>query len=613
MCGIVGYVGPKNSADVVLHGLKKLEYRGYDSAGIAVVNESGNLETRHAVGKILFLEDNLRDAPLEGFLGIGHTRWATHGEPCLKNAHPQVDCSSTIAVVHNGIIENYLELKEKLISKGHIFRSDTDTEVIAHLIEDYQKTNPDIFSSFLKALGDLRGVFAIALISSKEPDKIFAVRQFAPLILGRGQGENFLASDIPAILKYTKDVYIMKDGEVAVLGRDEINIFDMSGNKIEPVFFEVKWNEEDAEKGGFDHFMLKEIFEQPLVVQETIGQRVFSENEFEPYKEELPKDILRGISRICFVACGTSYHAALIGKFLMEYLADMPCEVDYSSEFRYRNAAVNNSVLTIAISQSGETADTLAAMREAKKRGSYVLAITNRLGSTANREADFSILTRAGLEIGVAATKTFTSQLITLYILAMYLGSCKKSISKEVIDETLGYLLEVPKRLEEYIPRYLKSIEQSAKIYSGYKNMIFMGRGINYPVALEGALKLKEISYIHAEGYPAGEMKHGPIALLDPTTPVLAIATRSSTTYEKVLSNIEEAKSRRSRVVAVVSEGDKDVVNLVNDIIYAPDVPEIVSPIYNVVPLQLFAYYAAVWLSRDPDKPRNLAKSVTVE
>ncbi|AEE14424.1 Glucosamine--fructose-6-phosphate aminotransferase (isomerizing) [Thermodesulfobium narugense DSM 14796] len=613
MCGIVGYIGSKNSADVVLHGLKKLEYRGYDSAGIAVVNESGDLDIRHAVGKILFLEDNLRDAPLNGFLGIGHTRWATHGEPCLKNAHPQVDCTSSIAVVHNGIIENYLELKENLLSKGHIFKSDTDTEVIAHLVEDYQKTYKDTFTSFLKALNDLRGVFAIALINSKEPDKIFAARQFAPLILGRGDGENFLASDIPAILKYTKSVYIMKDGEVAVISRNEINIFDMVGNMIKPNFFEVKWNEEDAEKGGFDHFMLKEISEQPLVVQETIGQRVFFENEFEPYKEELPKDIVRGISRICFVACGTSYHAALIGKFLMEYLADMPCEVDYSSEFRYRNAAVNNSVLTIAISQSGETADTLAAMREAKKRGSYVLAITNRLGSTANREADFSILTRAGLEIGVAATKTFTSQLVTLYILALYMGSCKRSISKKILDETLSYLLEVPKRLEEYFPKFLNDIEKSAKIYSGYKNMIFMGRGINYPVALEGALKLKEISYIHAEGYPAGEMKHGPIALLDPTTPVLAIATRSAVTYEKVLSNIEEAKSRRSRVVALISEGDKDAVNLVNDILYVPDVPEIVSPIYNVVPLQLFAYYAAVWLSRDPDKPRNLAKSVTVE
>uniref|UniRef100_A0A7C5KDZ5 Glutamine--fructose-6-phosphate aminotransferase [isomerizing] n=1 Tax=Thermodesulfobium narugense TaxID=184064 RepID=A0A7C5KDZ5_9BACT len=613
MCGIVGYIGSKNSADVVLHGLKKLEYRGYDSAGIAVVNELGELDIRHAVGKIIFLEDNLRDIPLRGFVGIGHTRWATHGEPCLKNAHPQVDCTFSIAVVHNGIIENYLELKDKLISKGHVFKSDTDTEVIAHLIEDYQKTNNDTFSSFLKALNDLRGVFAIALVNAKEPNKIFAARQFAPLILGRGQGENFLASDIPAILKYTKEVYIMNDGEVAVLSKDDISVFDMTGNKIKPNFFNVNWNEEDAEKGGFDHFMLKEISEQPLVVQETIGQRVFFENEFEPYKNELPKDVVRSISRICFVACGTSYHAALIGKFLMEYLADMPCEVDYSSEFRYRNAAVNNNVLTIAISQSGETADTLAAMREAKKRGSYVLAITNRLGSTANREADFSILTRAGLEIGVAATKTFTSQLVSLYILALYIGTCKKSISKSVVEETLEYLLDVPKQLKEYFPKYLSDIEKSAKIYSGYKNMIFMGRGINYPVALEGALKLKEISYIHAEGYPAGEMKHGPIALLDPTTPVLAIATKSSITYEKVLSNIEEAKSRRSRVVALISEGDKEAINLVNDVLYVPDVPEIVSPIYNVVPLQLFAYYAAVWLSRDPDKPRNLAKSVTVE
>ncbi|WP_448590285.1 glutamine--fructose-6-phosphate transaminase (isomerizing) [Thermodesulfobium sp.] len=613
MCGIVGYIGSKNSADVVLHGLKKLEYRGYDSAGIAVVNELGELDIRHAVGKIIFLEDNLRDIPLRGFVGIGHTRWATHGEPCLKNAHPQVDCTFSIAVVHNGIIENYLELKDKLISKGHVFKSDTDTEVIAHLIEDYQKTNNDTFSSFLKALNDLRGVFAIALVNAKEPNKIFAARQFAPLILGRGQGENFLASDIPAILKYTKEVYIMNDGEVAVLSKDDISVFDMTGNKIKPNFFNVNWNEEDAEKGGFDHFMLKEISEQPLVVQETIGQRVFFENEFEPYKNELPKDVIRSISRICFVACGTSYHAALIGKFLMEYLADMPCEVDYSSEFRYRNAAVNNNVLTIAISQSGETADTLAAMREAKKRGSYVLAITNRLGSTANREADFSILTRAGLEIGVAATKTFTSQLVSLYILALYIGTCKKSISKSVVEETLEYLLDVPKQLKEYFPKYLSDIEKSAKIYSGYKNMIFMGRGINYPVALEGALKLKEISYIHAEGYPAGEMKHGPIALLDPTTPVLAIATKSSITYEKVLSNIEEAKSRRSRVVALISEGDKEAINLVNDVLYVPDVPEIVSPIYNVVPLQLFAYYAAVWLSRDPDKPRNLAKSVTVE
>jgi len=613
MCGIVGYIGSKNSADVVLHGLKKLEYRGYDSAGIAVVNELGELDIRHAVGKIIFLEDNLRDIPLRGFVGIGHTRWATHGEPCLKNAHPQVDCTFSIAVVHNGIIENYLELKDKLISRGHVFKSDTDTEVIAHLIEDYQKTNNDTFSSFLKALNDLRGVFAIALVNAKEPNKIFAARQFAPLILGRGQGENFLASDIPAILKYTKEVYIMNDGEVAVLSKDDISVFDMTGNKIKPNFFNVNWNEEDAEKGGFDHFMLKEISEQPLVVQETIGQRVFFENEFEPYKNELPKDVVRSISRICFVACGTSYHAALIGKFLMEYLADMPCEVDYSSEFRYRNAAVNNNVLTIAISQSGETADTLAAMREAKKRGSYVLAITNRLGSTANREADFSILTRAGLEIGVAATKTFTSQLVSLYILALYIGTCKKSISKSVVEETLEYLLDVPKQLKEYFPKYLSDIEKSAKIYSGFKNMIFMGRGINYPVALEGALKLKEISYIHAEGYPAGEMKHGPIALLDPTTPVLAIATKSSITYEKVLSNIEEAKSRRSRVVALISEGDKEAINLVNDVLYVPDVPEIVSPIYNVVPLQLFAYYAAVWLSRDPDKPRNLAKSVTVE
>ena len=608
MCGIVGYIGDKDVSSVLMSGLWKLEYRGYDSSGIAVIDD-GDLKVRKSFGKLMQLQELLQKEPVGGSLGIGHTRWATHGEPSDQNAHPQTDCNGKIAVVHNGIIENYYTLKEELTKKRHIFKSTTDTEVIAHLIEE--EFRGDLKEAVLKAVEKLEGSFAIAVISEDQPDRIVAYRKGSPLIIGLGRNENLLASDIPAVIGHTKEVVILEDDEMAVLKKEGVEFYTKDGKRIEKQVQEVPWKPDDMNKGEFPHYMLKEIYEQPEVIRRNISLRIRNKKIDLGEEFNFTPDELARVNRIIIQACGTSWHAGYIGKYLLEDIARVHTEVDISSEFRYRNPVVNGETLVIAISQSGETADTLAGIREAKAKFLKILSIVNVLGSTIARESDGVIYINAGPEIGVASTKAFTAQVFNVYMFTLYLARLKWTIQKEEMLKRLSELEGLPDAIERILKRD-DVIRGIAERFKDKKHFIFLGRGINYPTALEGALKLKEISYIHATGYPAGELKHGPLALVDENMPVVAIATRSSV-YEKMLNNLEEVKSRGGVVISVVTEGDERAKAVSDYTIEVPEVPEYLSPIVNVVPLQLLAYHIAALNGRDVDKPRNLAKSVTVE
>jgi len=609
MCGIVGYIGSKNAAEVILDGLKRLEYRGYDSAGIAVIS-AGRIELRRSVGKLNELAKVLEKNGLEGCTGIGHTRWATHGKPSEENAHPHTDCKNKIVVVHNGIIENYQELKKSLSASGHIFKSETDTETVAHLVEKYFSGN--LLSAVQKALRDVRGAYALGIISSDDPDRIIAARKDAPLIIGVGKGENFIASDIPALLPYTRQMIFLEEGDIAELTVKEVKIFNQDGKRVKREIQNITWDAVQAEKGGFKHFMLKEIFEQPQTIQDTFLGRLIPD-EGKVFLEGLKYDekMLNRISKIYIVACGTSYHAGLVGKFLIEKLAGITVEVDIASEFRYRSPVLDAKTLVIVISQSGETADTLAALRLAKQNKCSTLAICNVVGSSISRAADASIHTRCGPEIGVASTKAFTGQLTVLYLIALDWARIRKTVPDKEYRKLLSTFWEMPMKLREVLKKS-EEINTLAKEYSNKRDFLFLGRNLNYPIALEGALKLKEISYIHAEGYPAGEMKHGPIALIDENMPIMVIATACKV-YEKIIGNVMEAKARGGNIIALATEGDTDIKNKTDRQIYMPEVNEIFAPLLNVVPLQLFAYYVSVALGCDVDQPRNLAKSVTVE
>jgi glutamine---fructose-6-phosphate transaminase (isomerizing) len=620
MCGIVGYVGDKQVVGVILDGLKKLEYRGYDSAGIAVVDEKGHLTIRRAEGKLRNLEEAIRLKPLDGTYGIGHTRWATHGRPTEENAHPHRDCSGRVVVVHNGIIENFLPLKRKLQSEDHTFVTETDTEVIAHLIEKYlNEGEPTLEASVRRAVADLRGIYALAIMSSDEPEKIVAVRQGPPIVIGLGQNEYFVASDIPPVLYHTRDVFYLGDGEIAVLTREGVTVTDFENNPVSPDVQRITWDPIAAEKGGFKHYMLKEIYEQPRAVRDTIIGRV-SQTTGRVYLDEMEisEAEFRQFTSIKAIACGTSLHAAMAGKYMLEELARIPVEVDYASEFRYRDPIIDDKTLMIAISQSGETADTLAAVRESKEKGAKILSICNVQGSMLTRESHGTILTHAGPEIGVASTKAFTSQMTVLYLLALHLGQQRGVLTDEESLEHVRALNGLPVKLEMLLGCD-DMIEKLAREFHRAQDFLYLGRGINYPIALEGALKLKEISYIHAEGYPAGEMKHGPNALIDEELPVVVICTRDETSeasklrYEKTLSNMVEVKARDGVVIAVVTEGDTEPGEIADHVIEIPRASDLISPILSVVPLQLLAYHIGVRRGCDVDQPRNLAKSVTVE
>jgi glucosamine--fructose-6-phosphate aminotransferase (isomerizing) len=618
MCGIVGYIGNRRAVPIILDGLRRLEYRGYDSAGIAVLNGEQHLSVRRASGKLRNLEDAIRINPMDGPYGIGHTRWATHGRPTEENAHPHRDCTGDIVVVHNGIVENYLQLKHQLQLEGHKFVTETDTEVIAHLVEKYNDGNLE--DAVRRAVKELRGVFALSVIASSDPNKIVAARMGPPVVIGLGDGEYFVASDVPAILSHTRDMFFLGDGDIAVLTPDGVHLTDFNGRAIKREVRHILWDPILAEKGGYKHFMLKEIFEQPRAVRDTVLGRVGQETGrvFLDEMDISPKAFTE-FKSLKIIGCGTAWHAALVGKFMIEKLARIPVEVDYGSEFRYRDPIVSSDVLTVVISQSGETADTIAAQREAKQHGSKTLAICNVMGSMITREAAGTLMTHAGPEIGVASTKAFTSQLTALFVLAMYLGQVRETLTPEQSACLVQELVRLPGKLEAVLSHEGIYDELVKKLFRA-TDFLFLGRGIHFPIALEGALKLKEISYIHAEGYPAGEMKHGPNALIDENLPVVVIATRdpssddSRVRYEKTLSNIQEVKARNGIVIAVVCDQDAEEVGKIADYTMAiPSTTELLLPILEVVPLQLLAYHIAVRRGCDVDQPRNLAKSVTVE
>lgn len=609
MCGIIGYLGKRKTIDILIDGLKRLEYRGYDSAGVAIFDGKSIL-LRRVKGKIRELEDSLNKSPIDGLYGIAHTRWATHGRPSEENAHPHRDCRGEIVVVHNGIIENYLQLKEELVKEGHKFSSETDSEVIAHLIEKY--FNGELLPALKRAIERIEGVFSIFAISSKDPFKIVGARFGPPLILGVGDGEFILSSDLTAILPYTKNVYVLEDREILEVVSDNFKFIDFFGNPVHKEMKRISWDPLMVEKSGYKHFMLKEIHEQPRALRETLIGRVSLERgEVFLGEINLSYEFLKEVERVMIIACGTSLHAGLVGKYFIENIAKIPCEVDYASEFRYRDFIWDKKTLGLSISQSGETADTLAGMKEIRKRGGKVITICNVEGSTAVRESDGAILTHAGPEIGVASTKAFTSQLMALVLFALYLGQIKGTISKESILELLQELQKIPQKAEITLKND-KNIEALSSKFLSYSDYLYLGRWVNYPIALEGALKLKEIAYVHAEGYPAGEMKHGPIALIDEKTPVFAIVPKDRV-EQKVLSNISEVKARNGIVLAVTTEGNGEVEERVDEVIYVPKTHELFAPFLTVIPLQLFAYYMALKKGHDVDQPRNLAKSVTVE
>ncbi|MDY6935227.1 MAG: glutamine--fructose-6-phosphate transaminase (isomerizing) [Spirochaetota bacterium] len=610
MCGIIGYIGERSGIDIILNGLKRLEYRGYDSAGIALVN--GVIFIGRKEGKISDLEAVLNHKELEQFhTGIGHTRWATHGAPSDINSHPHTDCNSEIAIVHNGIIENYSILKEMLIKYGHKIVSDTDTEIIAHLIEYYYYKEKSLIDSVKRALSKLEGTYGIAVVSKKEPDKVIAARKGSPLILGVGNDEMLVASDASAIIEHTRKVIYIDDGELIEIKKDGFKTYDINNNRVSKKINAIDWDIQAIEKQGFEHFMLKEIFEQKETIMNAYRGRILHDSgDVRLDGLRLSKKELSGIERIIFIACGTSWHAGLIGEYLIEEYAQIPVEVEYASEFRYRRPILRDGDLVIVISQSGETADTLAALREAKARGAKVLGITNVVGSTIARECDGGIYIHAGPEIGVASTKAFTSQITIIILLTIYLAR-QRGMTAEEGRMHLECLCKIP----EYVSRILDNndeIIEISRIYKDIKNFLYLGRGIQFPIALEGALKLKEISYIHAEGYPAAEMKHGPIALIDRFMPVVFIALRDEV-YRKVLGNMEEVKARNGRTIAIATKGDTEILKCSDHVIYVPEVNKMVSPLLTVIPLQLLAYHIAVMRGENVDQPRNLAKSVTVE
>ena len=623
MCGIVGYVGDRQVVPVILEGLRRLEYRGYDSAGIAVGGQGPGLEVRRAEGKLRNLENAVRLHPLHGTYGIGHTRWATHGCPTEENAHPHRDCTGNIVVVHNGIIENYLPLKKKLIAEGHEFRTQTDTEVLAHLIEKYLYHHKNghtitLEEAVRKTIGEIRGVFAMAAIAAGEPQKIVAARNGPPAVIGLGDREFFIASDLPPILKHTRDLFFLHDGDLAVITPDRVRVTDFDNHPVERPVQHVTWDPVMAEKGGFRHFMLKEIHEQPRSVRDTVLGRVSDSGLVSLEQMDITPDEFRNAERLHIAACGTSWHAGLAGRFMIERLARLPVDVDYASEFRYRDSIISDHDLTLLITQSGETADTIAAQREARQKGSKTLAICNVVGAMIAREAAGTIYTHAGPEIGVASTKAFTAQLAALFLLALHLGQLRGKVSK---TQSLAYRIaldHLPTQLEKVLSAD-SACEALARKYYHAQDALFLGRGIHYPIALEGALKLKEISYIHAEGYPAGEMKHGPNALIDEELPVVVMATQdrsdpdSVMRYEKTISNLKEVKARSGKVIAIASEGDEEIHESADHVLYVPEAPELLLPVLETVPLQLLAYHIAVLRGCDVDQPRNLAKSVTVE
>src|SRR3954465_15632512 len=614
MCGIIGYIGSKPVVPVLLDGLRRMEYRGYDSAGVALVSPEG-IALRRSAGKLVNLENAIQIDPVDGVYGVGHTRWATHGRPTEENAHPHRDCTGRIVVVHNGIIENYLELKKELQGQGHEFKTETDTEIVAHLVEREMKDD-GLENAVRRALLYMRGLFALVLISADDPQKIVTVRNGPPIVVGLGDNEFFVASDIPAILAHTRDVVFLGDEEMAVITPQGVEFTDYSGRAVSKKSTRVAWDPVMAEKAGYKHFMLKEIFEQPMAIKETVlGRASVETGKVFLHEIDIPDHVLREVERIVILACGTSWHSALVGKFLIESLARIPVDVDYGSEYRYRDPIVSKNTLAIVITQSGETADTLAALREARKKGARSVAICNVVGSMATREADGTVYTHAGPEIGVASTKAFTSQLVGLHLLAIYLGQIRGTLSPEDAKPHLEALTKLPMLLEQTL-KCEALTEEIAKRFYQRSDFLYLGRGINYPIALEGALKLKEISYIHAEGYPAGEMKHGPIALIDEKMPIVAIAPHDAV-FEKMIGNIQEAEARGGWVIALTTEGNDGIRQLLDPaqdfLLTVPQSHPLLIPVLMVIPLQLLSYHSAVRRGCDVDQPRNLAKSVTVE
>jgi len=609
MCGIVGYIGSKQATPILIEGLEKLEYRGYDSAGVSVYSH-GKLVVKKCKGRLLNLEKKLKEEPVSGTVGIGHTRWATHGEPSDINSHPHTNSDGSISVIHNGIIENYLSIKEWLQGEGYTFITETDTEVIPHLIDYYY--DGDIVDAVMKAVNKMEGSYALGVLCGKEPDKLIAARKDSPLIIGLGEGENFIASDIPAVLNHTRKVYLLNDKEIAVLERDSVSIFTTEGKPVKIEIFNVTWDAQAAEKGGYEHFMLKEIHEQPKAMKDTMTSRIMpNSDEIKIDNIKLTLEDLKNIDKIFIVACGTAYHAGMVGKYVIEKFARIPVEVDVASEFRYRKPILNEKTLMIVISQSGETADTLAALREAKSKGSRVIAVTNVVGSSVAREADDILYTWAGPEIAVASTKAYITQLISMYIIALYLARLNGKLSVPEYRKFRDELLKLPQKAQKLLDNKEEVQKFAAKNYS-QRDMFYIGRGLDFAVALEGALKIKEISYIHAEAYAAGELKHGPIALIEKGTPVIALAA-SESLFEKMLSNIKEVKARGAKVIAFAVESRTGVEKSVDQVVYLPETLEELTPVLEVIPLQLLAYYTAIERGCDVDKPRNLAKSVTVE
>ncbi|ADV68444.1 glutamine--fructose-6-phosphate transaminase (isomerizing) [Deinococcus maricopensis] len=609
MCGIVGYIGQRNAQDVLISGLAKLEYRGYDSAGVAVCTDNG-IQVRKKAGKLANLSTELEGTPLTGTLGIGHTRWATHGLPNDTNAHPHATEDGRLVIIHNGIIENYLQLKEALMSRGHTFLSETDSEVLAHLIEEkYAQLSGNLYEAVRQALGDVRGAYGI-VVTHVDHREIVAARTVSPLVMGVGEGEMFLASDVPALLAYTRNMVFLHDGDMVVLNDDGYRVTDLQGNAVQRQVERIDWDAEAAEKGGYDTYMLKEIYEQPVALTNTLIGRLHDET------GEVNLDINlnpASFKRISIIACGTAYYAGLVGEYLIEQLARVPVEVDVASEYRYRSPLVSEDTLAIVVSQSGETIDTLEALREAKKFGAKTLGVINAKGSSMTRELDDTLYIHAGPEIGVASTKAYTSMVSAFMLLALWLGRARGTLGEDLGRELLHATRELPRLVEEALaPERVEKIKQIAEKYSGARDYLFLGRGVNAPTAFEGALKLKEISYIHAEAYAAGEMKHGPIALIDEHLPVVVVATESFL-LEKTISNVQEVRARSGKVIAILSDGDTENARHADDVIYVPHAHEMVSPIVNAVAMQLLAYHTATALGKDVDKPRNLAKSVTVE
>ncbi|SHH91025.1 glutamine--fructose-6-phosphate transaminase [Clostridium collagenovorans DSM 3089] len=609
MCGIVGYYGKREVSPLLIKGLSKLEYRGYDSAGVAILSNDGDLTITKCKGRLANLEEKLEENPIHGHVGIGHTRWATHGQPSTVNSHPHSNEKGTISIVHNGIIENYIHLREWLIAEGYKFNSETDTEVIPHLIDYYY--DGDLLSALMHATAKMEGSYAIGVVSTYEPDKVVAVRKDSPLIVGLGKEENFIASDIPAVLSETRDVYLLKNNEFVVMDQDGVRLYDAEGRRIEKEIYHVTWDADAAEKGGYEHFMMKEIHEQPKVIKDTMTSRIVLDQPINLDNITISKEQIEKLSKIYIVACGTAYHAGVVGKYAIEKLARISVEVDIASEFKHRDPIIDENTLMIVVSQSGETADTLSAMRLAKSRGARVIAVTNVVGSTVSREADDILYTWAGPEIAVASTKAYVTQLIAMYTIALYFAQNKGTLTTEQLEAYKKDMLELPEKAEEVLKNKEEIQKFASKTYMN-KDMFFLGRGLDYAVAMEGSLKLKEISYIHSEAYAGGELKHGPIALMEDGTIVITIATQEEL-FDKMVSNIKEVTARGAKVFAFAPEGHTEIEEAVNAVTYIPKVNELFSPVIAIIPLQLFSYYVSVQKGCDVDKPRNLAKSVTVE